>query len=394
MQALLLVVCAWTLMGIGLGTSTISEAATFYVALTGNDNNPGTIDLPFRTIYRGSTALRSGDTLSIRGGIYLEALVNSFPSGTSWDTATKVTAFTGEQVVLKPGATESRVAYFSRGAAYIVVDGIILDGTNVGYDAVKIDLGSNHIRFQNCEIRNAKNQGALVVDSSFIEFVKCSIHDNGISDLTHGLYLNGADNLVDGCKIYNNGGWGVHAYGSAAYRVIVRNNTIYNNARAGGRGPGIGLYTGSGHKAYNNILWGNREGIGVGEGASFAKVHNNTIYKNTRSGILIDTLSNSAEILNNILYSNAGGIANQGVDSILLNNLADVDPRFMDAAGGDFRLRGGSPAIDAGTTSDIVFVDFGGTRRPQGSANDMGAFEVVGLPDTEPPAPPVILGVK
>ena len=45
----------------------------YYVALTGNDNNPGTAALPFRTVQRGFNALTNGgDTLIIHGGLYRE----------------------------------------------------------------------------------------------------------------------------------------------------------------------------------------------------------------------------------------------------------------------------------------------------------------------------------
>ena len=35
-----------------LGTST-AQAATYYVATTGSDSNPGTLQQPFRTIVKG-----------------------------------------------------------------------------------------------------------------------------------------------------------------------------------------------------------------------------------------------------------------------------------------------------------------------------------------------------
>jgi hypothetical protein len=44
-----------------------ATATTYYVATTGNDANPGTQAQPFRTILKGLTGLRAGDTLYIRG---------------------------------------------------------------------------------------------------------------------------------------------------------------------------------------------------------------------------------------------------------------------------------------------------------------------------------------
>lgn len=53
------------------------------------------------------------------------------------------------------------------------------------------------------------------------------------------------------------------------------------------------------------------------------------------------------------------------------------DPRFNDAAGGDYALKEGSPAIDAASVnaSDVPPRDFTGGGRPAGAAPDMGAYE-------------------
>ncbi len=53
----------------------------------------------------------------------------------------------------------------------------------------------------------------------------------------------------------------------------------------------------------------------------------------------------------------------------------DVDPKFVDPANLDFRIRGGSPAKDMGMTLPEVTDDFDGVERPQGTASDIGAFE-------------------
>lgn len=57
------------------------------------------------------------------------------------------------------------------------------------------------------------------------------------------------------------------------------------------------------------------------------------------------------------------------------NNILNMDPRFANAAAGDFHLTTGSPAIDTADPSATDAVDFEGTARPQGARRDIGAFE-------------------
>src|SRR5512143_3053976 len=47
---------------------------TYYVAVNGNDNNPGTFTSPWRTLGKASDMLGPGSTLYIRGGVYQEAV--------------------------------------------------------------------------------------------------------------------------------------------------------------------------------------------------------------------------------------------------------------------------------------------------------------------------------
>ena len=65
------------------------------------------------------------------------------------------------------------------------------------------------------------------------------------------------------------------------------------------------------------------------------------------------------------------------------------DPQFVNQAAGDFHLKAGSPAIDAGTPLPQTSPDLGGTPRPQGAGYDMGAFEFTSTPAPDTTAPTV-----
>src|SRR5712692_3919453 len=90
-----------TLLLTGLLHPDAASAAMYYSASNGNDANPGTQTQPFRTIKKGLSVLRAGDTLYLRGGTYAEAIDSSaqtIPAGTSWATPVTVATYPGETV--------------------------------------------------------------------------------------------------------------------------------------------------------------------------------------------------------------------------------------------------------------------------------------------------------
>ena len=77
---------------------------------------------------------------------------------------------------------------------------------------------------------------------------------------------------------------------------------------------------------------------------------------------------------NNIAYYNPSAIMNKGTSTALWNNLTS-DPSFVNLSSNDYRLRSGSPAINAGILLSEVLVDILGVVRPQGAGVDIGAYE-------------------
>jgi hypothetical protein len=80
----------------------VASGATYYVAPDGYDSNPGTLDLPWRTIGHALKQLYAGDTLYIRGGTYASPSGGWYliHSGTA-DQPITITNQPGEQVVVK-----------------------------------------------------------------------------------------------------------------------------------------------------------------------------------------------------------------------------------------------------------------------------------------------------
>jgi len=124
----------------------------------------------------------------------------------------------------------------------------IFDGAQLttAYPAVYINnlYGSgtpHHLRFIGGEIRNSASSQGILIESSttaptpdYNEFIKIKMHDNGATTLHHGVYIESNHNLVSGCDIYNNSGFGVQIYQDSAVNGvttsynIVRNNKLHD----------------------------------------------------------------------------------------------------------------------------------------------------------------------
>ncbi|HEY4242139.1 MAG TPA: choice-of-anchor Q domain-containing protein [Kofleriaceae bacterium] len=94
----------------------------------------------------------------------------------------------------------------------------------------------------------------------------------------------------------------------------------------------------------------------------------NSVVMSTMAGTT-NTLDDTCGVHYSIVYPQTG-LVNGSHDKL-------VDPMLVDPANGDFHLMPGSPAVDAAEPGASDASDFEGTARPQGDADDMGAFELV-----------------
>lgn len=221
----------------------------------------------------------------------------------------------------------------------------------------------DHIKIHDSELHGNAGYGITThwdTPSSNIEIYRNSIHDNG----GMGMWIM---KYCESWKVYN--------------------NLIYNNAtRIDPSGPFLGVrIEGMLVELYNNIIYNNgtlqpTQNKGHGGYMGIATVKNNVIYNNlgTQGNI---SPSSGGTIDYNYVYP---------VDQITGTNALTVpDPKFVDAANGDFTLQGDSPLIDAGTNTGI-YTDFIGNSRPQRNGYDIGAFEYIDSyqTDTVSPSPP------
>lgn len=304
-----------------------ATADTYYVATNGDDASPGTQERPFRTIKKGLSALQSSDTLYLRGGTYAESISNynqTLPAGTSWDSAVTIAAFEGETVTLQPSGVGDVLTLAAPYVQYMIFDHLVIDASGA-QNGVAVVQGAHHIRIQNGEIKNAHEHGVFTVDASstsHVELVKLKVHDNGSSRLDHGLYIGTPDSLIEGCDIYNNGGYGIHVYngndsGKSTSNTIIRNNQVHDNRGDGG----VTLNHGDNIQFYDNFVYNNKSGVEVSYGnPTNTQISHNTIHDNGGAGITISAGAAETKIEDNILAGNAVAIDNHGSETILTSN--------------------------------------------------------------------------
>jgi len=165
---------------------------------------------------------------------------------------------------------------------------------------------------------------------------------------------------------YNSGAGSYHScvrFGETSYDFDIDNLEIYNNVfhteSSGGQYFGLhirGFDTATNVKIRNNVF-----------------MNFSYYWFDSNRGDYFDYLY----IENNILYNNASSnnLTLGGTPSHYTNNNNTVvNPKFTDAAGGDFTLQSDSPAIDAGLNVGLT-TDYLGYTVPYNSTPDIGAYE-------------------
>lgn len=220
------------------------------------------------------------------------------------------------------------------------------------------------------------------------------IYNNTITNQLNndGIQIYSDDNPTYGsannCRIFNNYISGVTNGNGIATAVLDSDNTqnllIAHNVVIGADERGIILDgatgTPSSVNVFNNTLCNNGLG-GLWISATYPAVVKNNLFYNSTSEHLAHLGSTGLTTSNNLYYGTASAaIYYNGTWTSTANvkniepTAQNTDPLFTNAAGGDFTLQSGSPAInngiDLGITEDIL-----GNPIPSGGGYDIGAYE-------------------
>jgi len=394
-----------------------TEASDYYVSATlGQSTNPGTLASPLRAIREALQKMSAGDRLFVMPGTYQELLHGYIPSGISTRPTIIQAQDSTRRPVLLP--VNNRIVRFdgwdktSFGSnSHIVIDGFVIDAKRDSDTGVYLSSPAHHITIRNCEVKNAKIQGILLEhqDNEFNVFQNLDVHDNGSStQLDHGIYSNGRNNIIEDSKFYRNAAYGVQIYSDgkmgATNNTIVRRNLIFGQANK----AGAVISSGDGIQFYDNVVYENSGGgIQVSYGARNALIAFNTFVRNGEYDIWVHNAgagltTENIRVANNIaaetgstpyrleiisvtfehnLSDREMSRALVGSPSVQRNNIFAVLPRFVDSSNDNFRLEIGSPASNMGISIEDIFSDFDGYPRSMGGAPDLGAFEIVSRPE-------------
>ncbi len=148
------------------------QAASYFVAPSGSDNNPGTIAAPFQTIQRAANAAVAGDVVEIRAGVYRETVIPA----NSGSVGAPVTfrAYNGESVTVSGANVVSGWAPYSGNIFAAPMAGSFFASAVNQSDQVFIDgQMMNLARWPNTSYNSVANPSAVSypVKSSITGFV-------------------------------------------------------------------------------------------------------------------------------------------------------------------------------------------------------------------------------
>lgn len=166
-------------------------AADYYVAINGNDSNPGSYEQPWATWQKAFNTAQAGDTVYFRGGVY----------------------YTTDRVMYDPsegygysGSVGSPICFFNYPGEVPILDGVNKRSNVTNSDGLAI-WNVKNAHFKGLTIRNhpqvesgSDANGFSVYESSIV-LENCVSHNNGY----RGFWFNNIDTVsVINCDAYNN----------------------------------------------------------------------------------------------------------------------------------------------------------------------------------------------
>jgi cellulose/xylan binding protein with CBM9 domain/pectate lyase-like protein/parallel beta helix pectate lyase-like protein len=337
-------------------TSHPVAAATYYVATTGSDGNPGTQAQPWLTLQKAANTVVAGDTVYIRGGTYSSnSIISLSRSGTSGSLITwKPEPSTGAPILRYTGTKLYDHAIIEGfGISYNRFEGLTFGGSSGSTQtdqAIKF-FATNSPDFN---ATHSNTRGNQIVGNTF-----SNVGHNGIGGAVYGgiVALGGGaeDTLVDSNTFTNN--YGMMIVDAGGYNNTISNNTMsgllgvqfYGNtsyppnahgvwisATAATWSPGSTLKIGGYDLVQGNVIDGTGTNLEMSGIRCDAGSHNLTIQNNTvknlgnvgdTGGIYMESRCMHNTITQNIVYNSRSNFAfsNASIGSTQYNTITNND---------------------------------------------------------------------
>lgn len=349
-----------------LAISLDAQTTHIYVdATTGNDANPGTKTLPYKTLTKAITSKKANAVVHVQPGVYGPATTGDF-----WDSTAKagksidMVGYTNFEIV---GADRAKciVDFNNKGGVwgFLVVNGSSTNGVEIH------DLTFKNVT-DTSTAQTVWGSGAIWTWTG----KKINIHHNEFVDTLSAVVIYGGTD-------------------SAVHNNLFRHTLVPPKWTPVGVRVRITGPTGRGERVsvYNNIVYGlTSANVKVGHGISWSNdaanppqwVANNIVI-GCDKGYPDAKLGGKVTVESNIAFNCT---TNFGFATLPKTNLA-VDPKLVNPAKGDFHQASGSPCYEAGYPMGLAFMDndwFGSNRVVDNDRNgsaipDIGLEEVADL---------------
>ncbi len=381
--------------------------AQIFVATDGDDNNPGTIDLPFKTLTKAISVSEPDSLIYLRGGVFYDSTTIRLNKSGIEDHSIKIWAYMDEVPVInfsaQPVSTSSRGLYIS--ADYWYLKGLVI--INAKDNGIYITSGYNTV--EDCTIINCNDSGLQISGGgSYNTILNCDSYLNH-DPLTFGENADGfaaklgigPGNVFRGCRSWNNSDDGYDMY-EAADTVLIdkcwafRNGyNIWGIPDFSGDGNGFklgGNYYADPHKIIRSVAFDNvSKGFDQNNNTAGITVYNNTAWGNGSKNFSFPTAPTSGThiLKNNISFDGQNSIISGSIQeanswqgfSVGTSDFKSLDSTLAlvtrDSSGelpetDLLRLASGSSLIDTGVYVGLPYNE---------SAPDLGAFETDGIPN-------------
>lgn len=414
-----------------IGTTALAE--TYYVSANGSDRNDGSEAKPWRSLQRAANRVRAGDVVLVRDGRY-----QPFHIGTSGkrDKRIEFRALGANAMVTGIGNFDGRAVAISILADYITFEGFTVQVNPVPASSrsrgIRISgVNGRHVQGVHVRRNNVMNAGWVGITTSYADDIVIEHNEVSGSYREHGIYVaNSGDRpVIRGNVVRDNGEAGIQINADPQLPgdgivsgALVEGNTVYRNGKRGSAALNFASVRDS--RVVNNLVYGNySQGIANWDDEAGEKFgcKNNVYIHNTvvmpagahhalvfRNGSAGNTVKNNVLIHlgdRDGLATDASSLPGLVSDYNILSRVEDVDRQlisladwrrqrnmdlhsrsaapaqvFADIEKDDYRPAPRGPAIDQALTDPTVARDLVDTPRPQGSASDIGAYELAASP--------------